>query len=257
MLKHLFRETPLVFLTLAIQLATGMAIATTVAALENQAAIQEVRLVGNFIFSILVVGVSVSLLHLGRPLSAWRALSNFPRSRLSLEIVLTSIFTVLSFFYGWALLWHPYGLAKLLGIACSMVGLATVFVSGLVYRVEGRPIWNSNWIMLSFAGSTACFCAMAMEACRIHYKVAAIVLTGGVVMLIASSALFWFRATDQVRRFSGPWLVAHLISIGIFPVLLLTPNAPFGPLLAIIFLPVGIVLGRYLMLAAAEVEPKF
>ena len=98
------------------------------------------------------LGVLASLLHLGHPLRACRAILHLRTSWLSREILL-----VVSFGAGWAvfyglvlvfpaftrLLWGIYGLA-------ALVGLALIFCMARVYHLQSMSTWNSPMTTATF-----------------------------------------------------------------------------------------------------------
>jgi DMSO reductase iron-sulfur subunit len=80
------------------------------------------------------VGLTFSLLHLGRPVHAWRALKMWRRSWLSREVLAFSIYAGLitpSILFPW--------LAPVAGLA----GIAGIYCSARIYMVPARPSWNS------------------------------------------------------------------------------------------------------------------
>jgi formate dehydrogenase iron-sulfur subunit len=123
---------PLVWLTLLTQAATGASATATGTTERTIAAV------------VAVVALGASLLHLGRPVHAWKALRNLRRSWLSREVALFGA-------YG--------GLAALAVVApvvapvAAVVGAAGVFASGRLYIVPGRPGWHSPLTLVRFAAT--------------------------------------------------------------------------------------------------------
>jgi anaerobic dimethyl sulfoxide reductase subunit B (iron-sulfur subunit) len=101
---------------------------------------------------LLLAGVLASLLHLGRPLRAWRALANLRSSWLSREILLT-----IKFLAGWAVVvalevhgvLSPGVRATLAG-AVALLGLALVYAMARVYRLRTVPAWDGVRTFRSF-----------------------------------------------------------------------------------------------------------
>ncbi len=96
--------------------------------------------------AVLGVGVLASLLHLGRPLRAYRALANLRSSWLSREILLVCLFGAGLATFSWLLatqpaftdtLWSVYGLA-------ALAGLALIYCMARVYRLSSLPAWNNR-----------------------------------------------------------------------------------------------------------------
>jgi formate dehydrogenase iron-sulfur subunit len=98
------------------------------------------------------VALAVSVLHLGRPAFAWKALRNLRRSWLSREVALFSAFSAATFAYaGASLAWtHSPAPALCLGTAAAALGIAGVYASGRLYLVPARPVWNSPRTVVAF-----------------------------------------------------------------------------------------------------------
>ncbi len=94
-----------------------------------------------------VVGVAVSILHLGRPERAWRALAGIRHSWLSREIGALGLFAALAaaaVLTGWTLVQGAAALAGVAGVACS----------GMLYVVTRRPSWRAAVTLPRFALSS-------------------------------------------------------------------------------------------------------
>ena len=99
------------------------------------------------------VALAASLLHLGRPTKAVKALRNLRRSWLSREVALFPAFSALSFAY--AALWLAPGASTGRGGGGrawprSPSEPAGVYASGRIYLVPARPVWNSGRTLVSF-----------------------------------------------------------------------------------------------------------
>lgn len=91
-----------------------------------------------------LVALGVSVLHLGRPLYAFRAVIGLRTSWLSREIVVFGLFAVLASVYA-AVTWrHPQWIAlhTAIGTAVVATGLAGVGCSVMVYHSTRRALWN-------------------------------------------------------------------------------------------------------------------
>ena len=130
---------PLIALTLLSQLAIGT---VAVGVLFRLAA---VAIVG---FGVGTVALASSLLHLGRPAHAWKAMRNLRRSWLSREVALFGAFTASSMAYAASHAVHrPLALAGALAVVCGAAGL---YASGRLYLLPARPVWNSRRTIVSF-----------------------------------------------------------------------------------------------------------
>jgi DMSO reductase anchor subunit len=92
-----------------------------------------------------LLGMAASILHLGRPLYAFRAVLGLRTSWLSREIIAFGVFALFALLYtiaAWAknsALSSPH---DLLGLAAAGSGLAAVFCSVMVYVDTGRRFWS-------------------------------------------------------------------------------------------------------------------
>jgi len=146
----------LVFFLCATQLAVGGFISLWLTDLLSTAffffQIQQTTLmpmaVGMFAAAALSLGTAV--LHLGRPIMAWKALRNLKSSWLSREILLFSWFSFTAGAYAALFAADAYGLytvpAKVRWVAGGVVacsGIAAVLSSAFIYMVPARPSWYS------------------------------------------------------------------------------------------------------------------
>ena len=146
---------PLVALTLLTQLSLGT-VAATVAA-EVVGGTGAGRLAGGAAGAALAgaVALAASLLHLGRPASAFKALRNLRTSWLSREVALLSAFSGVSLGYAAAWAWGDPGGAGRgvrlgLGLTAVIAGAAGIYASGRLYLVPARPVWNSTRTLVAF-----------------------------------------------------------------------------------------------------------
>jgi DMSO reductase anchor subunit len=98
------------------------------------------------------MALAVSVLHLGRPAVAWKAMRNLRRSWLSREVALFSAFSLATFGYaGTSFLGSRNGwLLLALGVVAVVLGTAGVYASGRLYLVPARPVWNSGRTVVAF-----------------------------------------------------------------------------------------------------------
>jgi anaerobic dimethyl sulfoxide reductase subunit C len=155
-------EWPLILFTTAVQLSCGLALAATASDHAfGRSEGSSARALGISVFPLAATGVLASLFHLGRPLSAWRALSNLTSSPLSIEILISGLFFLAATGYGY-LWWTRRNKGRPeLGAVTSLMGLAAVASSAAVYLVPTEPAWNSPWVPLSFLGTAFLFGGLA------------------------------------------------------------------------------------------------
>jgi Fe-S-cluster-containing dehydrogenase component/DMSO reductase anchor subunit len=96
---------------------------------------------------LLFTGLAVSILHLGRPLGAWRAFLGFRRSWMSREIVAFCLF-------GFAASANIAFRSASLSAGTALLGLLPVFCSAMIYIDTRRPSWRSSLTFTRFFGTT-------------------------------------------------------------------------------------------------------
>jgi len=155
-------EASLVAFTLLAQTAVGMLAALVLGPWISGAgrAVSPGRLAALAPGGVAAVAAAISLLHLGAPVNAWRALAGLRSSWLSREILL-----LLAFLAGWvgmvALGWaEPAGGPSsdvdppaALGIVAGLTvlaGLGLLYAMSRVYRVRTLPAWDSALTPLTF-----------------------------------------------------------------------------------------------------------
>ncbi len=145
---------PLVGLTLLTQLSLGVVLSTVATQLVGSAG--DGTLAGGALAGFMAgaVALAASLLHLGRPMHALKALRNLRTSWLSREVALFSAFATASFAYAAAWRWSGGGSmpawGDVLGVAAVVLGVAGVYASGRLYLVPARPVWNSARTLVAF-----------------------------------------------------------------------------------------------------------
>ncbi|MEW6471953.1 MAG: DmsC/YnfH family molybdoenzyme membrane anchor subunit [Actinomycetota bacterium] len=215
---------PLVWLTLLTQAAVGASLTAADGAGRLTAAV------------LAAVALAVSLLHLGRPLHAWKALRNLRRSWLSREVALFGAYGGLA---GLAV-----GVPEAAPLA-ALVGAAGVYASGRLYMVPGRPAWCSPLTLVCFGTTTLALGGLVTG----HRPVAVTGVIGGLLTTAANLARlargtrieWWGTVRLALRRFRNLSVLAGVLSVaGIVA-------AVSGPLLvALAFVAGAELIGRYL-----------
>jgi len=277
------REWPLAIFTLTVQFACGAALATTV-----YSTVATMRPLGIAVFPAVAVGMLASLLHLGRPLSAGRSLSNLRHSRLSREVFVTSLFAASALAYSatWFGGWVEWRFA--LGIATSALGFAAVIASAMIYTVRSQPVWNSGWVPGSFLGATlllgaspALLMGLGTQGLAHQRALLGMIVAGS---LLLSVSIVWMlihvsrtraeRADSVTSEFSpyqftarlGITAASSIVLAGILPIVLICINSlaaaslsgmvPYSAwILAVIVL--GTALGRMSMYEVQAGQQKF
>lgn len=115
---------------------------------------------------VLGLAMLASLFHLGNPLNAPRAVTNFATSWLSREILATVIFGVLAVLFT-ALQWFkvgPFSVRNIVAWLAAAVGLVQVYSMARIYMVLTQPAWNTIATPLAFFTTTLLLGSLAMGA---------------------------------------------------------------------------------------------
>lgn len=136
---------PLVWMLTLSQVSVGLFVASVLAGgstLLNGAALL-----------LLIIGLGASVLHLGRPLGAWRAFLGLRKSWLSREIVVFGgVAPMLILYTSRPWLPVPDWMAPLIGVLLILGGLSGVFCSAMIYVDTHRPYWSGPRTFLRFFG---------------------------------------------------------------------------------------------------------
>jgi anaerobic dimethyl sulfoxide reductase subunit C (anchor subunit) len=278
----------LVAFTIALQLSCGLSLVATWSDCIADSP-QAARIIGMAIFPVIAISLLAALLHLGRPLAAWKSLLNVKRSRLSQEILLTTCFAILALVYGFLCWADISGGRARLGVAVSIAGLAAVASSALIYMVPTRPAWNSGWVPVSFfatvlllGGSAALALAGPLSGdVKRTFGIASI--TGASLLMISAfwmllhlSRMGWATPETETHAtrllaFSSRqrlYFAAHLalgavapalLSMHLWPVANTGATLPSSLLVTIGLLAAicGTIAGRFLMYALPSRETRF
>ncbi len=263
--RQFLQEWPLAAFTLAIQVASGIAAATTMppGPTQSPAQLAALRALGIAVFPIVVAGLLLSLMHLGRPLSAWRALSNCLHSRLSLEVMLTAAFAGSAFAYSF-IWWKGSSALRLpAGTTASLFGVAAVVASAAIYERAARRVWNSAWVMTSFIGNTVLVAGLARWMCCRPSSWGIIAILVGSALLLVSGVWMWVRLPRPLEHAElfRTWFALYLLLLIPAPLfLILLPEISWtitGRASTFFLLALGMITGRMLMLALGELERSF
>ncbi len=204
-------ELPLVAFTVLSQIAIGIALLLAMRAVGRGAAAgvepRGVRNAWLAAAALLALGLLMSLLHLGHPASAATALSNLATSWLSREGLLAMLLLVLM--VATALRWQ----LRTLVAATVVVGLATIFVQGMVYSPAGYPALHNAFPIAFFlltavvlgAGAATWWAPLAQDR-RVHT-----LLGGGLVaslMLYLIVPYAWLSGGTVERLTGERWLAS-------------------------------------------------
>jgi DMSO reductase iron-sulfur subunit len=210
---------PLIMLLVLTQMATG-----AFASMAASGGVTTLILLASF--AVLAAGLGGSLLHLGRPAFAWRAVKMWRRSWLSREVLAFSICAGLAQATCAALLLGLPGVRSLTA-AASIAGLLGIWSSARIYMVPARPAWNRWWTVAEFFGTAvllgpmlagytdlARFLAFALAAVQTHK-----------MLSMAGSEELELQQSGQLLRAELKWLfrlrLILLLTVVVAPVLAL------------------------------------
>lgn len=122
------------------------------------------------VLALTALTLCISVLHLGRPAYAWRALKMWRRSWLSREVLLFGLFfTTLTTLTGiaWLRTLHILPVSDVLfylaQIGTALFGVAGIFASARIYLVPARPAWNMRHTPIDFLLSSAVLGAISIN----------------------------------------------------------------------------------------------
>ena len=180
--------------------------------------------------------LAASLLHLGRPAHAWKALRNLRRSWLSREVALFGA-------YG--------GLAAATVVLPAItpltvgVGLAGIFASGRLYIVPGRPAWDSPLTVVRFAATAVAVGPLLTGHAR-WAVIGVVVQAAGTVANLVRLRLAGTNEARGTLRLTLDWFRTALIALAVGT---LAAGLAAGAGLVVLALPLmalSELLGRYL-----------
>ena len=118
------------------------------------------------IFPVLALGLLASLLHLGNPINAYKAVTNLGSSWLSREILCGVLFAVVGFAFA-LMQWRKistFAVRNLVALLAALIGIVLVYCMAMVYALPTRPSWNLITTPLSFYVTTLLLGVLAMGA---------------------------------------------------------------------------------------------
>ena len=176
--------------------------------------------------ALLMAALGISVLHLGRPLGAWRFFIGLRTSWMSREILAFSMLAGCASTACAALHFNHAATMKLTALTAAM-GLLAVFTSVMIYVDTRRPFWNARLTFGKFFGTTAVL-GLAASAALTQNKVFI------VAALVARALLFaWeqrhlrvalvdddcpWHSSARVMKLRLPWLMN--VGDGLFPITL-------------------------------------
>lgn len=145
-------DFPLVVFTILSQTAIGALISLWILdSYLNKISIEVGKSATIAIFLTGAFGILASMLHLGHPFRAYLALTHLTNSWLSREVIFFGLFLLLLIIYYFQ--WHngKENSRKNIGAITSLLALATVISSGMIYVLPAAPAWNNAMPVVLFA----------------------------------------------------------------------------------------------------------
>jgi formate dehydrogenase iron-sulfur subunit len=188
-------------------------------------------------FALAGLSLNASLLHLGRPIYAWRAMRGLRTSWLSREVLALSLFAGAAATYAGAL-FLKLPMAAAAGVPSALFGIAGIACSARIYIVKARPAWNSLYTLAAFFSTALMLGPLFVRAMGVggSFWTAAAAATGAALQLLVETLkFFWLARSEQFELrassllLSGQLQRAYLIRLGILvTTLAATLIAPAG-----------------------------
>ncbi len=217
---------PLIFMLVLTQMSVGVALTLAVLSFGTSPAVGATLGMGSF--AILQAGLAVSVLHLGRPLGAWRFFLGLRTSWMSREILAFGLLAgasagcALTGMAGWlGPRWAVRYLSAIgemtapLAWMTAVLGMGAVYCSGMIYIDTRRPFWRAAMTLLKFFGAALLLGAMASAgllhwaAATLDSAVAAEALGCGIAATLILVALFGWEAAGFISALRDPGSTDH------------------------------------------------
>jgi Fe-S-cluster-containing dehydrogenase component len=229
---------PLVFMLVFTQLAVGAFLCLPIFQITGLAAIAAP-------LAVALLSLSSSMLHLGRPIHAYRAIKMWRRSWLSREVLAFSLFAGAASVCAFLPL-------RALEAGAALLGLAGITASAFIYLVPARPAWNSKHTPLDFHLTAWLLGPLFMAALGAHVPPMLTLAAASAQLLNLVTRMIELTSSDEFElRASARLLGNELKHRLILRILLLIAGGValplvHQPLIALLVATAGELLGRYL-----------
>lgn len=252
-------ELPLVFFTVLCQWGIGGIIALTLYRLRpaSRMTVEQLKYLVAGLWLVEVVGSSLSLLHLGSPLGAYRAVLGLPHSWLSREVIAFIVVNI-SLFLLLATCWlrpHKAAWITTLGVVTSVLGIAAILISAQIYyQMASHPLWHTPLTQLAFLSTALLlgFATLGIYLSRCGLPVPQAIRCGllvGCLLLLATLVGRYQIAEASAQGIMLWWQLVGSLLVGavLFAALSLrTRLAPSMAVVAGLALVSGEIVGRML-----------
>ncbi len=223
---------PLIGMLLLTQMGVGLFAVLAFCAFAPSAVFEAIKAplaIGGFVS--LQAGLAVSVLHLGRPMGAWRFFLGLRTSWMSREILVFGLLGGLSAAAaatgGWNLLVHylpvlhivekwiqPGQYAALCAAATALTGMAGIYCSAMIYIDTRRPFWSAENTFPRFFGSSVLLGSTAATAilawnCDGMSGVRTVVIVSVLAATLFRTALFSWETRNFALSIGSPDAPAH------------------------------------------------
>lgn len=148
-------QYPLVFSTLLIRLAVGVIIVHIIMAMGGTTVVSD-WIVAVFSICCVIVGVILSMTHLGKPQRFLNSFAN-PKSMLTLEAYFIPALIGGMFLLAIGSYFNLPGWLIVIGkIGTVLFGLILIYVTAKVYHLKARPSWSTALVVYEFFLSAIC-----------------------------------------------------------------------------------------------------
>lgn len=229
---------PLVFMLVLTQLSVGAFASLWLLGLLSAGA--PLALSALVSLGLAAASLGASLLHLGRPVHAWRALRGLRRSWLSREVLGLSLFAGMASAYA-GILFFRLPASALAGLVTTLFGIAGITCSARIYIVRARPAWYSNFTLAEFYATALLLGPLfvrAMGNSNAQWIAWAAAAGGSAQLVVQATKFLWLSRSEEFElrgsslllsmRLRRPFLLrlALLVAAGIVGPLMAPPGIP-------------------------------
>lgn len=144
---------PLAWMLVLTQMSAGSLLGIAIAMWLNALTMQQAMVTSAAGLAVGLIGIALSVLHLGQPLKAWRAFLGWRKSWLSREIIAFGALPL-----GGTAITASWFMESLAGVrwavtATAAAATAAVWCSVMVYADTRRPFWSMSLVARKFLGT--------------------------------------------------------------------------------------------------------
>ena len=187
---------PLSWMLVLTQMSAGTFIGCAIAMWLNALSLQQAAITSAIALLIGLVGINLSVLHLGQPLKAWRAFLGWRKSWLSREIIAFGALPAGGTAIAAAWWLGNFEWMRLAVSGTAVAALVAVLCSVMVYVDTRRPFWSLPMTLGKFGGTMLLLGGCVCAAVWIWFGVTAVYWAMGIKV-----ALRWMLSIWEISRF--------------------------------------------------------